>query len=277
MTDELQELLTQYGILSVSLSQLKSERPGSEHESLEAYYRSLGGLLPDEPYIVCRISKDGETRFLKENEHDVTFQNTEGKQLGQVTVWELPEDEFWFFRAFRPGLFDITKDLPGYLYEIGIVHAYSLFEGYLSEIIRFLLRRHPRLMGGKRQLTYQQVFDTKTKEELIEELIGKQLRELMYLPIPGILQEMREQFGFQSLTKEYDAHLTYLALVRNCLLHNLGRVDDKLAASQPAHKENDRLSITINEVDNAVRTLRKFAYQIDRAYEVVVRSLPREQ
>ncbi len=49
MTDELQELLTQYGILSVSLSQLKSERPGSEHESSEAYYRSLGGILPDEP------------------------------------------------------------------------------------------------------------------------------------------------------------------------------------------------------------------------------------
>lgn len=228
---------------------------------------SLGGILPDEPCIVCRISKDGETRFLNGNEHDVMFQDTEGKKVGQVTVWELPEDEFWFFRAFRPGLFDITKDLPGYLYEIGIVHAYSLFEGYVSEIIRFLLRRHPQLMGGKRQLTYQQVFDTKTKEELIEELIDRQLRGLMYLPISGILQELREQFGFHSLTKEYDAHLTYLSLVRNCLLHNRGRADAKLAASQPAHKKNHKLSITISDVHNAVRTLRKFAYQIDRTYE----------
>ncbi len=277
MTDELQDLLTQYGILSVSLSQLKSERPGSEHESLEAYYRSLGGILPDEPCIVCRISKDGETHFLDENKHDVTFQDEEGKKVGQVTVWELPEDEFWFFRAFRPGLFDITKDLPGYLYEIGIVYAYSLFEGYLSEIMHFLLRRHPQLMGGKRQLTYQHVFDTNTKEELIEELIDRQLRDLMYLPIAGVLHEMREQFGFRSLTLEYDSSITRLSLLRNCLLHNRKRVDAKLAAIQPVLKQSDRLSVSISDVHDAVRVLRKFAYKIDCAYEGIVRSSPKEQ
>ena len=270
MTDELQELLTKYGVLSVSLSHLKSERRGSEYASLEEYHRSLGGPLPDEPCLVVRISKDGETHFLNEDEHEVRFRDAEGKDAGQITVWELPEDEFWFFQAFRPGLFDIDKDLPAYLYEMGIVHAYSLFEGYLSETIRFLLRRHPQLMGGKRQVMYEQLFDAKTKEELIEELIERHLRELMYLPIPGILQEMREQLGFRSLTKEYDAHVTYLSLVRNCLLHNRGKVDSKLAAMEPTHKKGDTVSITISDVDNAVRALRKFAYQIDCAYEAIV-------
>jgi len=84
----------------VSLNQLKGERPGSGHESLEAYYRSLGGPLPDEPCLVVRISKDGDTHFLKEHGHDVKSHDERGEKVGEVTVSELPEDQFWFFRVF---------------------------------------------------------------------------------------------------------------------------------------------------------------------------------
>lgn len=104
MTEELIELLQQYGMLSVSLSHLASERPRNKFASLDEYYQSFGGLLPDEPAVVVRISKDGELRFLHEGEHDVSFQDKEGKKVGVVTVWEMPENEFWFFKAFRPGL-----------------------------------------------------------------------------------------------------------------------------------------------------------------------------
>jgi hypothetical protein len=140
MTEELKELLQQYGVLAVSLSQLSSERPGSQYESLDEYYKSLGGPLPDEPTLVVRISKDREIRFLKEGEHDVAFEDEEGNKPGIVTVWELPEDEFWFFRAFRPALFGLEKTLPGFVFEMGVTHAYAMFEGYLSDILRSRLR-----------------------------------------------------------------------------------------------------------------------------------------
>jgi hypothetical protein len=79
-------------------------------------------------------------------------------QGDSLPVWELPEDEYWFFQAFRPALFGLEKALPTFLFEIGITHAYALFEGYLSEILRNRLEEHPRLMGGQRELKYDQVF-----------------------------------------------------------------------------------------------------------------------
>src|ERR1039458_3833163 len=66
MTKALQELLTQYGILSITISGLRRQRPGNEHESLEAYYKSFGCPLPDEPVLVVRVSKDDEIHFLDE-------------------------------------------------------------------------------------------------------------------------------------------------------------------------------------------------------------------
>ena len=104
---------------------LVAERPGTEYASLDEYYRSLGKPLPDEPVLVVRISKDGETRFLEKEEHDVQFNDDSGQKAGVVTVCELPEDEFWFFQAFRPGLFDLESDLPQFMYDICIVNAFD--------------------------------------------------------------------------------------------------------------------------------------------------------
>ncbi|MFZ0772683.1 MAG: hypothetical protein WCA49_13840 [Candidatus Sulfotelmatobacter sp.] len=276
MTDDLKELLQQYGVLTVSLSQLARERPGSQYESLEEHYKSLGGsyftlrqtrLPPDEHALVVRISKDGETRFLEEGQHDVTFADEEGKKMGVVTVWELPEDEFWFFRAFRPALFGLEKNLPAFLFEMGVTHAYAMFEGYLSEILRARLRQHPRLMGGQRDLKYEQVFAAESRETLIEGMIEREMKELMYLALPDLLRKMRDQMGFKPLSDEHDGQVNYLSLLRNCLLHNRGRVDLKLASYRPALQKGEKIGVSEEDVTSAVNVLRKFAYQIDQAFE----------
>jgi hypothetical protein len=170
-------------------------------------------LLPDEHALVVRISKDGEMRFLDEGQHDVIFADERGKKSGIVTVWELPEDEFWFFRAFRPALFGLEKALPGFLFEMGITHAYAMFEGYLSAIIRSRLRQHPRLMSGQRELKYEQVFLAESKETLIERMIEREMRELMYLSLPDLLRKLRDQMGFKSLADEHDENSAYALAV----------------------------------------------------------------
>jgi hypothetical protein len=267
MTDDLTELLQQYGILVVSLSQMARERPGSQCESLDEYYKSLGGLLPDEPALVMRISKDREVRFLREGEHDVTIADSEGQKTGKITVWELPEDEYWFFRAFRPALFGLEKALPGFLFEMGITYAYALFEGYLSEILRRRMRQQPRLMSSQRELKYDQVFLAASKEALIESMIDREMRDLLYLSILDLLRKMREKMGFASLREEWDEKVNYVSLVRNCLLHNRGQVDTKLAFVQPTLRVGDRLSIGESDVGTAVNSLRSFAFQIDQVFE----------
>ena len=82
-----------------------------------------------------------------------------------------------------------------------------------------------------------------------------------------IAEEMRRQLGFRSLLSDYDEKANYISLLRNCLLHNHGRVDRKLAACRPALKQGEQLSIGTSDVTEAVTDLRKFAYQIDITYE----------
>jgi hypothetical protein len=267
MTKELKEVLQKYGVLSVALAHLRSERPGNKYQSLEEYYRSLGGPLPDELALVVRISKDGQMRFLREGEHDVVFKDEEGNKTGVITVWELPEDEFWYFRAFRPALFDLEIDLPPFIYEIGITYAYAVFEGYLSDILRGRIREHPRLMGGQRQVTYEQVLDSSSKEALVETMIDREVRDLTYLPIGDVLRKMREKLGFRSLTDIHDKPLAGLSLLRNCLLHNGGRVDSKLAELEPTRKHSDKILLAMEDVDHAVNVLRTAGHAIDQAFE----------
>jgi hypothetical protein len=184
-----------------------------------------------------------------------------------VTVWELPEDEFWYFRAFRPALFGLEKSLPAFLFEMGITHAYAMFEGYLAEILRARLRQHPRLMSAQREVKYEQVFVAESKETLMEGMIEREFKELMFLALPDLLRKMRDQMGFKSLTDEHDGSANYLSLVRNCLLHNRGRVDVKLSTCRPTLRKGERIAITEGDVSGAVNVLRKFAYQIDQVFE----------
>ena len=270
MTEELRALLQQFGSLSAAIARLRCERPGSEYETLEEYYSALGLPLADEPTLVVKISEDGQARVLKEGHHDIEFRNQTGTKVGQVTVWELPEDEFWYFKAFRPEIFKLDIDLPAFMYEMSIAYAYSVFEGYISDLLRLLLRKHPQLMGSKREITYEQIFEAKSRDDLIEAMIEREMRDLTYLPLLGLITKMREKFGFRKLTSEYDVRANRVSLIRNCLLHNRGIVDAKLARADASFKESEKLCITIADVDHATLVLRKAAYAIDKCFENIM-------
>jgi hypothetical protein len=74
MMKGLKALLQHYGALTVTLSHLMSQRPGTEHESLDEDYKALGNPLPDEPVLVVRISAIGTLRKLA-YECDKTFED----------------------------------------------------------------------------------------------------------------------------------------------------------------------------------------------------------
>jgi hypothetical protein len=122
-------------------------------------------------------------------------------------------------------------------------------------------------MGSQRELKYEQVFTAGSRESLIETMIEREMKELIYLSLPDLLRKMREQMGFKALADEHDVQVTYLSLLRNCLLHNRGRVDVKLASCQPTFRKDEKLSINQHDVSSAVNVLRTFAYQIDQIFE----------
>lgn len=273
MTPLLKEVLHSYGLLYVTVMALQ-KRPGNPHASLEEYYRTLGKAEPGEPVLAVRISKDGETRFIHQAADQLPTRLREEYGEGDVTIMELPEDEFYFFQAFRPAAFDVEKALPAFLFQMALVHAYTLFENYIAEIVRMRLQAHPTQIGLKKQISVGELLRSNSKETLLAKLVEDEVQQVMHLPLTGIFEVLRSRFGFRTLSTDYDSDLRRLSLMRNCLIHNAGKVDAKLAAGDASLQTGDSLEIGIDALMQAIDTCRKFCAAVDPLFESLNRSTP---
>jgi hypothetical protein len=230
MTPFLKQLVSNYGQLFTTLALLEKERPGSSHASLADYYKSLGPAEPGEPVLTVRINKGGETRFVHGTE--ATAMTPAQYRQGATTVLELPEDEFYFFRAFRESAFDLESTLPPFLFNMAFVYAYTLFETYLADIV--CLR-----------------------------VSNREADRLMRESISSILQKLRLRHGFVHLTTRLDREIMQLSLTRNCLVHNGNRVDAKLAAAQSSLAVGQPISMDLNTIMAGVHVYRSLALELD--------------
>ncbi|WP_316227759.1 hypothetical protein [Bradyrhizobium sp. SZCCHNR3015] len=262
MTDLLKILLHQYGLLYITIVQLAKEAPGTSHESLKDYYASLGPALPSEPTLVVTVSADGETRFTRNFTGDCVPHDM---KQGDVTLMELPEEEFYFFHAFRQGLFDLDKGVPSFILEMSFVHAYSIFETYVSDIVRLRLKTHPAQLGMGKQVTVADILASSDKDGLLDLVIDRELYLIMHEPLGAILMRLRERLGLRHLPRDLDDALVKLSLTRNCLIHNGGYVDARLAKADSSKSVGAKLSISIEFVYQAIDAFRRAAAAVDAA------------
>lgn len=267
MTPLLKNLLHSYGLLYVTVTTLQKERPGNPHASLDDYYSSLGNAEPGEPVLVVRISDDGETRFLRQSPESLPPNMRSQYSEGDVTIMELPEDEFYFFQAFRPGLFDLEKQLPSFILQIALVHAYTLFETYIADVIRIRLQAHPAQVGLKKQISVADLLGNDSKASLIAMVVDDELQQVMHMPIIGVLDALRNRFGLRNLGTENDAALATLSLTRNCLIHNAGKVDSRLAAVDSSLVVGQSIEVVVDSVTDAINTCRKYCALVDSMVE----------
>jgi hypothetical protein len=266
MTDLLKLLLNRYGLLYTTIVELEKQRPGTKHASLAEYYESLGQADPGEPVLAVRISQDGETRFLRDADPIAMLLGDEYKRAN-VTILELPEDEFYFFQAFRPAMFHLEKNLPNFLLGMALVYAYALFETYVADIIRLRLRTHPAQLGPDKQVSLAEILGSVSKEALIDEIVDRQVNQLLYEPIRANLERLRNRLGLRAMTTKYDQEIASLSLVRNCLIHNAGRADPKLVAAEPSFCLGQPIEVQADYLSSAIDVFRKCAAAIDAEFE----------
>jgi hypothetical protein len=194
MTNLLKELLHTYGLLYITVVQLEQQRPGTKHESLKEYYDSLGVAEPGEPVAVVRISKDGDHHILYDVDATSMPIDERYRKAG-LTVLEMPEDEYYFFEAFRPGMFDLEKELPSFIFGMAVVYACALFESYVAELIRLRLKAHPAQIGTDKTTSMAEILKSDSKDDLIEMIIDRELNRIMHEPIAAILDKLRTRLA----------------------------------------------------------------------------------
>lgn len=268
MTEHFKNLLHDFGLLYVTLHRLEEKHSKEKKISLQDHDSSLGELLPGEPALIVKISKDGKSEFIDYVEKEDHTNEKSGYE--NVKILELPEDEYYFFEAFRSGIFNLEQEIPNFMYNMWITHTFGLFENYLVMILKSRFFVHPKLLSTNKTLTLNDLLVSESKDALLERFIDLEVRELLYLPINGILGKMRDKFGFKKLIMDYDLPIRRISLIRNCLVHNGSLVSDKLANEFPSEFIlNDKIPISIKIADEVITNLRKLAFEIDKTFESI--------
>jgi hypothetical protein len=273
VTDLLKNLLYNYGLLQVSITTLEEAR--------SRWSTRLGPLLTDEelaalpiekdePVIVVRVSKNNEVNFLNSGEHEIEFTDRETNgSVGNVSVWELPEDEFYFFRAFRAAYAGFATELPSFLFGMCLVHTHALFEHYLRELMTSILLARPEMLGTSKTVKYSDVLESyPSMSALLKRMIDTELIDLFYKSVRDLLKLLRERYGFKGLSNDRDDELIAFSLIRNCIVHNHGFTDARLEEhSKGLYRRGTPLTIDLPMVFAAIKCHRKVASDLDSIAE----------
>jgi hypothetical protein len=120
MTQLLSDLLYNFGLLHITLHSLEEARAQwSQNFGCVMSQEKLDEtpVAADQPVlVVVAKSETEEPDFLHPSEHSFVAIDAEGTHhTDNVSVLELPFDEYHFFSAFRPGIHALTEQLPTFL------------------------------------------------------------------------------------------------------------------------------------------------------------------
>ena len=116
-------------------------------------------------------------------------------------------------------------------YGCNVVHGafllgYSYFEAFLADVAREVLRARPTMLAVDKQISAQVIVQANSYDELLRQVVDSEVRGVF---MKNVTQQ-REYFTAK-LQLEWDAapDLELASSCRNCLMHNNGVADERLA------------------------------------------------
>lgn len=144
----------------------------------------------------------------------------------------LPKDYNPFVRLdSSPGQFQRRLlQLDHVLEEMVLVRVVDNFMSYLSNIIRECLKSRREIMRSNETVSYLEIFQAQTLDELHEALVERKVDALGYLGFLALAQWIDDRLGI-SLLQDFPAKMTLLEFIeiRNCIVHNRGLRSEKMA------------------------------------------------
>lgn len=102
-----------------------------------------------------------------------------------------------------------------------VVRTADNFTSYLSDIIRECIEAQPKLLRSKETLTYEEILNHSTLEELKESLIERKISALGYSGFGSLSDWFDERLGISDLRANIAwKTINELVEARNCIVHN---------------------------------------------------------
>lgn len=125
------------------------------------------------------------------------------------------------------------SDLPSHFsaaknnYFFSLVHQQqvSLFEHLLFDLIRILLLDRPERLSKKKQIDYETIFISETKEDLLLKLIERELNEIKYKNVTDWFDYLNKMVSLPEIDAEDLAKIAEAKAARDILVHNAGIIN----------------------------------------------------
>jgi hypothetical protein len=121
------------------------------------------------------------------------------------------------------------------LLEIFFARSVDNFEVYLVEILREVLRHRPEILRTRQQtVTLEYVLQFPSIDNLVQDIIENKVNSLSYKGFPEIEQWYKEKGIPLIVETETRQAIIEIIAMRNIIVHNRGRIDEKYIRSIPA-------------------------------------------
>ena len=150
--------------------------------------------------------------------------------LGHEEVFDLlrTHEDAWFESGAAGAMPVSYDDFQAQLAHGTFLLGYSYFEAFAADLTREIYRARPSLLPRDKQLRYGDILAKPKRPNVIELMIEREVCDLFYKSITDVASHYSQRF---SIVWPRVEDITEASLVRNCILHNGARVDDRLATA----------------------------------------------
>jgi hypothetical protein len=152
----------------------------------------------------------------------------------------------WFSKDIQENL---PKEYSIYQNQInhsGFLLGYSYFEAFLTDLAREIYKSRPKMIPNDKTLKFSEIRKFDSIDQVFNSMIEKEVLTIFYGSMEEIIKhfENKLQLTWSENTKK---DTEKASLIRNCLLHNGGHVDLRLAEISD-WKAGDFIILSVQDV-----------------------------
>lgn len=156
------------------------------------------------------------------------------------------EKSIWFSPDQEPTFPDSYT-----IYQMQITHSafllgYSYFEAFLADLVREIYLSRPKMLPKEKQLKYADILKTNDYRAILELMVEREIIDLFYKRIDEVVRYFEEKLILK-WPDEYKDEIVVTSYLRNCIIHNLSRVDYRLSKVSK-YKVGDKIELSSSEV-----------------------------
>lgn len=160
---------------------------------------------------------------------------------------------------------EALKPAWGKLADMALIYLIAMFEAFLGDLIRTVVRLRPEMLKSGKQVTAEDVVQADSKDDLIAMLAEREVDSLRKRSFADTIDRLRERFGLDVADASVDTdRLVEFHARRNILVHAGGKVDEAYLRLAPESEleVGERIETQVSEVEQLRMAFLEVATQL---------------